>query len=151
MHYDVIIVGAGAAGLFCAMEAGKGGRKALLIEKSKKIGEKIRISGGGRCNFTNIYTSPDNYLSQNPHFCKSALGRYTPSDFIQLVEKHGITYHEKTLGQLFCDGSSKQIIQILLDECEEAKVEFKLETTIDDIEEGFLIKTNHGESLTCDH
>lgn len=150
MHYDVIIVGAGAAGLFCAMEAGKRGRKVLLVEKSKAVGEKIRISGGGRCNFTNIYTSPDNYLSQNPHFCKSALGRYTPSDFIELVEKHHIAYHEKTLGQLFCDGSSKQIIQMLLDECEAVKVEIKRETTIEKIEEGFALETSNGESLKCD-
>lgn len=150
MHYDVIIVGAGAAGLFCAMEAGKRGRKTLLIEKSKAVGEKIRISGGGRCNFTNIYTSPDNYLSQNPHFCKSALGRYTPADFIALIEKHGIAYHEKTLGQLFCDDSAKQIIQMLLDECHAAKVEIQRETTIEKIAEGFELTTNHGQHLSCD-
>ncbi len=150
MHYDVIIVGAGAAGLFCAMEAGKRGRKVLLVEKSKAVGEKIRISGGGRCNFTNIYTTPDNYLSQNPHFCKSALGRYTPSDFIELMEKHEIAYHEKTLGQLFCDGSAKQIIQMLLDECEAAKVEIKLETSVQKIEDNFTLTLNNGDALTCD-
>ena len=135
MQYDAVIIGAGAAGLMCAMEAGKRGRRVLVVEKSKKPAEKIRISGGGRCNFTNIHTSPANYLSQNPHFCKSALGRYQPSDFISLVEKHEIAYHEKTLGQLFCDGSSKQIIQMLLDECEAAGVDIRLETAVESLEE----------------
>ncbi|MDG1287111.1 MAG: NAD(P)/FAD-dependent oxidoreductase [Rickettsiales bacterium] len=153
MHYDSIIVGAGAAGLFCAMEAGKRGRKILLIDKSKSAGDKIRISGGGRCNFTNIHTTANDYLSQNPHFCKSALGRYTPADFVELVEKHGIAYHEKTLGQLFCDGSSKEIIQMLLDECEAANVTVQLQTEVNKIEKlesGFSIQTNRDETLTCE-
>ena len=122
---DVIIIGGGAAGLFCAIQAGKRGRRVLVLELSQTIGKKIRISGGGRCNFTNIYTNPDNFTSSNPHFCKSALARYTPADFISLVEKHGIAYHEKKLGQLFCDGSSQQIIDLLLRECEAAGVEIR--------------------------
>ncbi|MEK6334579.1 MAG: NAD(P)/FAD-dependent oxidoreductase [Acidobacteriota bacterium] len=120
--WDVIIIGGGAAGLFCAIEAGKRGRRVLVLEHSETIGKKIKISGGGRCNFTNIWTSPDNFTSANPHFCKSALARYTPTDFISLIEKHGIAYHEKKLGQLFCDGSSQQIIDLLLRECEAAGV-----------------------------
>ena len=104
-EWDVIVIGAGAAGLFCASEAGKRGRRVLAIEHADRVGKKIAISGGGRCNFTNTGTSPDNFVSGNPHFCKSALARYTPADFIALVEKHGIAYHEKKLGQLFCDGS----------------------------------------------
>ncbi len=151
--YDVIIVGAGAAGLFCAMQAGKRGRSVLLIDKASAAGEKIRISGGGRCNFTNIYTSPENYLSQNPHFCKSALERYSPQDFVELVEKHGIAFHEKTLGQLFCDGSSKHIIQMLLDECKAAKVEIRLNSSIDNITQAadsqFTLTPNFGEDLRC--
>lgn len=131
--YDVIIAGAGAAGLMCAIEAGKRGRRVLVVDHARKPAEKIRISGGGRCNFTNIHASPAQYLSQNPHFHKSALGRYRPQDFIALVEKHGIAYHEKTLGQLFCDGSSKQIIEMLLNECAAAKVEIRLETALQDI------------------
>lgn len=130
MKCDVLIVGAGAAGLFCAMEAGKRGRHVLLIDKAAKAAEKIRISGGGRCNFTNLHTRPTNYISENPHFCKSALGRYSPQDFIALVESHHIAYHEKTLGQLFCDGSSKQIITMLLDECQHAGVEIMLQTEL---------------------
>lgn len=121
-QWDVIVIGGGAAGLFCAIEAGKRGRHVLVLEHSETIGKKIRISGGGRCNFTNIHTNPVNFLSANPHFCKSALARYTPADFISLVEKHRIPYHEKKLGQLFCDGSSQQIIDLLLRECEAAGV-----------------------------
>src|ERR1051325_9204673 len=102
MHYDAIIIGAGAAGLFCAAEAGKRGRKTLVLEHNAEVGRKIIISGGGRCNFTNIYTSPDNFVSQNPRFCISALAGYTPADFVALVEKHGIPFYEKKLGQLFC-------------------------------------------------
>ncbi len=118
MHnYDVIILGAGAAGLMCAAVAGRRGLRVAVLEKAEKPGKKILISGGGRCNFTNLGAGPANYLSANPHFAKSALARYTPADFIALVEKHGITWHEKTLGQLFCDGSAKQIVQMLLDEC----------------------------------
>ena len=151
-HYDVIIAGAGAAGLMCAIEAGKRGRRVLLLDHAKKPAEKIRISGGGRCNFTNIHASPAHYLSRNPHFHKSALGRYTPQDFIALVEKHGIAYHEKTLGQLFCDGSSKQVIDMLLAECEGAGVELRLETAITEIQPhdgGFTLKAA-GRTLDCE-
>lgn len=116
-HFDAIIIGAGAAGLFCAARAGQRGRRVALIDHAATIGEKIRISGGGRCNFTNVGAGPANYLSQNPHFCRSALSRFTPQDFIALVRKHRIAFHEKTLGQLFCDESSQQIIAMLLDEC----------------------------------
>lgn len=122
-EWDVIVIGAGAAGLFCAIEAGKRGRRVLVLEHADRVGKKIAISGGGRCNFTNIHTRPENFISANSHFCKSALARYTPSDFISLVEKHGIKYHEKKLGQLFCDGSSSQIINMLLGECAAAGVE----------------------------
>src|SRR5258705_12608908 len=122
---DVVIIGGGAAGLFCAIEAGKRGRNVVLLEHADRIGKKIAISGGGRCNFTNLLTSADNFISANPHFCKSALARYTPTDFVSLVEKHGIAYHEKKLGQLFCDGSSAQIIEMLLTEVREAGVEIR--------------------------
>ncbi|MEW6612854.1 MAG: NAD(P)/FAD-dependent oxidoreductase [Pseudomonadota bacterium] len=115
---DVVIIGSGAAGMMCAIAAGKRGRSVLLIDHAAKLAEKIRISGGGRCNFTNLHARPENYLSQNPHFCRSALARFTPQDFIALVEKHGIRYHEKKLGQLFCDGSAQQIIDLLRRECE---------------------------------
>lgn len=153
MHYDVIIVGAGAAGLMCAVEAGKRGRRVLLIDKANAVGEKIRISGGGRCNFTNIHTTPDNYLSRNPHFCISALRRYTPAHFISLIEKHSIAYHEKTLGQLFCDGSSKQIIAMLVDECEVAGVQIRLNTTIEKIRndaERFILTVSQREHVEAD-
>ena len=119
------MIGGGAAGLFCAIEAGKRGRRVVVLEYSETIGKKIAISGGGRCNFTNLNTSADNFISANPHFCKSALARYTPADFVSLVEKHGIAYHEKKLGQLFCDGSSRQIIEMLLKEAREAGVEIR--------------------------
>ena len=120
--WDVIIIGGGAAGLFCAITAGQRGRRVLVLEHAERVGKKIAISGGGRCNFTNLYSNPESFLSANPHFCKSALARYTPTDFIRLVEQHGIAYHEKKLGQLFCDGSSQQIIDMLLHECEAAGV-----------------------------
>ena len=122
---DVVVIGGGAAGLFCAIEAGKRGRNVVVIEHADRIGKKIAISGGGRCNFTNLHTSADNFISANPHFCKSALARYTPTDFVSLVQKHGIAYHEKKLGQLFCDGSSGQIIEMLLTEAREAGVEIR--------------------------
>ncbi|WP_282610346.1 NAD(P)/FAD-dependent oxidoreductase [Pelagibius sp. Alg239-R121] len=122
LSFDVVIIGAGAAGLMAAIEAGKRKRSVLLLDHAKAAGEKIRISGGGRCNFTNLHTAPANFLSQNPRFCVSALKRYTQRDFIALIEAHGIAYHEKTLGQLFCDGSSKQIISLLLQECRKAGV-----------------------------
>ena len=112
--FDVIIVGAGAAGMFCAAQAGQRGLRVLLLDNGKKAGRKILMSGGGRCNFTNMYTEPAAYLSHNPHFCKSALARYTQWDFIDLVNRHGIAYHEKTLGQLFCDDSAQQIVDMLL-------------------------------------
>lgn len=119
-YYDAIILGAGAAGLMCAAQASKRGLRVAVLEKAEKPGKKILISGGGRCNFTNVDAGPANYLSDNPHFAKSALARYTPQDFIELVDAHGIAWHEKTLGQLFCDGSAKQIVQMLLDECGES-------------------------------
>jgi predicted Rossmann fold flavoprotein len=127
---DVIVIGGGAAGLFCAIEAGKRGRNVVVLEHADRIGKKIAISGGGRCNFTNLNTTADNFISDNPHFCKSALARYTPVDFVSLVEKHGIPYHEKKLGQLFCDGSSSRIIEMLLTECSDAGVEIQCGSTV---------------------
>jgi len=129
--FDAVIVGGGAAGLMCAIVAGQRGRRVLVIEHANRVGKKILMSGGGRCNFTNTGTTPANFLSANPHFCKSALARYTPADFIALVERHGIAYHEKELGQLFCDDSSKQIVRMLLDECVAAgvRVETSCEVT----------------------
>jgi predicted Rossmann fold flavoprotein len=145
---DIIIIGAGAAGLMCAITAGKRGRRVVVLDHSAKPAEKIRISGGGRCNFTNLHTTPSHYLSRNPRFCVSALARYTPQDFVALVEKHGITWHEKTLGQLFCDGSSQQIIDMLLHECRDAGVEIRLSTTVNTCEKrenGFRLATSAGE------
>jgi predicted Rossmann fold flavoprotein len=124
MHYDVIILGAGGAGLMAAATAGQRGRRVLVIDHAEEPGKKILISGGGRCNFTNVHTAPDRYLSANPHFAKSALGRYSPHDFIALVDAHGIAWHEKTLGQLFCDGSAKQIVALLIEECAKGRVDF---------------------------
>lgn len=146
--YDVIIIGAGAAGMMCAIEAGKRGRRVLLIDHAKKIGEKIRISGGGRCNFTNLHTRPENFLSDNPHFCKSALTQYTQNDFTALVQKHGIAFHEKKLGQLFCDDKAQQIIDMLLKECSDAGVNLKKDTGVNRIEKtktGYLLDTGHGK------
>ncbi len=151
-NYDVIIVGCGAAGLMCAIHAGRRGRKVLVVDHAKIIGEKIRISGGGRCNFTNLNISANNFLSNNPHFCVSALKRFTQYDFIEMIKKHQIAYHEKTLGQLFCDISAKQIIKMLLDECQENGVVIRLETKIDEIkklENNFIIKINQ-EELSCE-
>ncbi len=146
MKVDVVVIGAGAAGLFCALNSGSRGRKTVIIDHAKKPGKKILISGGGRCNFTNYYIEPDKYICQNPHFCKSALSQYTQWDFISLVEKHNIPYHEKTLGQLFCDDSAKDIVAMLVDECEKSTVEFSYQTeiiTIKKQEDGFfLVKTN---------
>jgi predicted Rossmann fold flavoprotein len=133
-QHDIIIIGAGAAGMMCALEAGKRGRTVLLLDHAKKLAEKIRISGGGRCNFTNINTSPANFLSQNPHFCKSPLSRYTPQDFIELIEKHRIKWHEKKLGQLFCDESSQQIIDMLKTECLHAGVKTLIDTKVSSVE-----------------
>jgi predicted Rossmann fold flavoprotein len=123
MRFDVVVIGGGAAGLMCAAAAGRRGRRVLLIEHNDRVGRKIEISGGGRCNFTNVNTAPKNFLSNNPHFVKSALARYTPADFVALVERHAILYHEKKLGQLFCDGGSRQIVSMLLSECAAAGVE----------------------------
>lgn len=131
--FDVIIVGAGAAGLFCAAQAGQRGRRVLLVDNGRKPGRKILMSGGGRCNFTNLDVNPAAYLSHNPHFCKSALARYTPADFINLVSQHGIVWHEKTLGQLFCDDSAQQIVDMLLSECELGGVMLRLRSQIADI------------------
>lgn len=123
MSYDAIVLGAGAAGLMCAAVAGQRGRRILVLESAPEPGKKILISGGGRCNFTNLNTAPDRFLSRNPHFAKSALARYSPADFVALVERHNIAWHEKTLGQLFCDGSARQIVAMLLDECSRGEVE----------------------------
>ena len=131
--YDVIILGAGAAGLMCAMEAGKRGRRVLVLERADRIGKKILISGGGRCNFTNLHTSPENFLSANRHFAKSALARYTPADFIGLVEKHRIPYHEKKLGQLFCDRTANGITAMLEQECRDAGVEIRCNTKVNEV------------------
>ncbi|KAB8313433.1 NAD(P)/FAD-dependent oxidoreductase [Erwinia endophytica] len=128
--FDVVIIGAGAAGLFCAAQAGQRGRRVLLLDNGKKAGRKILMSGGGRCNFTNLYTDPAAYLSHNPHFCKSALARYTQWDFIDLVNRHGIPWHEKALGQLFCDDSAQQIVDLLLKECEAGKVTLRLRSEV---------------------
>lgn len=152
--YDVIIIGAGAAGLMCAITAGKRGRRVCVLDHSKKIGTKIRISGGGRCNFTNLYTSADHYVSQNPHFCKSALKQYSQFDFIDWVEASDIPYHEKKLGQLFCDRSAQDIIDMLLRECEQANVTLKYPIEVSGVspldadQTGFSVETNHG-ALCC--
>jgi len=135
-HFDVVIVGGGAAGLMCALTAGQRGRRVLVIEHANRVGKKILMSGGGRCNFTNTGTTPANFLSANPHFCKSALARYTPADFIAMVERHGIAYHEKELGQLFCDDSSKQIVKMLLDECAAAGVRVETGCSIERVQHG---------------
>ena len=149
--YDVIIIGAGAAGMMCAAEAGKRGRRVWLIDHAARIAEKIRISGGGRCNFTNLGASPAQFLSNNPHFCKSALRQYTQHDFIAMITKHGIAFHEKKLGQLFCDVTSQAIIDMLIDECKNAGVTLQAETTIERIEivaEGYEVITSRGPA-TC--
>jgi predicted Rossmann fold flavoprotein len=134
MDFDVVVIGAGAAGMMCAIEAGRRGRRVLVVDHAKAPGEKIRISGGGRCNFTNIHTAPANFLSQNPSFCISALRRYRPADFIALVERHGIAWHEKTLGQLFCDDSARQIIDMLLAEMKAVGAQLRLGTAVDRLE-----------------
>lgn len=147
--YDVIVIGAGAAGLMCAVEAGKRGRRVCLIDHAATIAEKIRISGGGRCNFTNLHTGPQSFLSQNKHFCKSALRQYTQQDFVALVQKHGIAFHEKKLGQLFCDVSAGQIIDMLLEECRAAGVTLKTQTNIEEVRtlpNGYLVKTGQGDT-----
>jgi len=146
--YDVIIIGAGAAGMMSAIEAGKRGRKVLLVDHYKKIGEKIRISGGGRCNFTNIHTNPNKFLSQNPKFVRSALSQYTQNDFINLIKKYEIKFHEKKLGQLFCDHSAQQIVEMLLKECELANVTILKEFIIKNIDkenDQFLVSTENDQ------
>jgi predicted Rossmann fold flavoprotein len=146
--HDVIILGAGAAGLMCAAVAGQRGRSVLLLEQARQPGEKIRISGGGRCNFTNLHAGPANFLSANPRFCNSALSGYTQRDFIALVEAYGIAYHEKTKGQLFCDGSSQQIIDMLVEECRKARAQLRLGARISAVsgsENGFVVGTDQGE------
>jgi len=144
--FDVIILGAGAAGLMCALTAGQRGRKVLLLEHADKVGAKILISGGGRCNFTNLHSAPDRFLSGNSDFCKSALGRYTQADFISLVERHRILYHEKTLGQLFCNGSARAIVAMLLAECAQGGVDVRVGHTVTDISRAdcFRLETSHG-------
>lgn len=150
--HDVVIVGAGAAGLMCALTAAGRERRVLLLEHANKAGKKILMSGGGRCNFTNLYCEPGNYLSANPHFCKSALARYTQWDFIALVAKHGVAYHEKKLGQLFCDNKSSDILNLLLTECADAGVELLLDTSvtqIDTAESGYRLETSAG-AVRCE-
>lgn len=147
-QFDVIIIGAGAAGLFCAAQAGQRGLNVLLVDNGKKPGRKILMSGGGRCNFTNMYIDPAAYLSHNPHFCKSALARYTQWDFIELVAKHGIAYHEKTLGQLFCDDSAQQMVDLLVKECEQGRVTLRLRTEVGAItrdDQGYRLSLNGTE------
>ncbi|MFD2204397.1 NAD(P)/FAD-dependent oxidoreductase [Kiloniella antarctica] len=154
--WNVIVIGAGAAGLMCAIEAGKRGRKVLVLDHATKLCEKIRISGGGRCNFTNIHTTPSDFISGNKHFPKSALARYTPNDFLDLMAKHKIKYHEKTLGQLFCDNSAQEIIDMLLSECRDARVEIKNPVSVQNIRrlapksgpENFSLESSIG-TLTC--
>lgn len=146
MNFDVIIIGAGAAGLFCAIEAGKRGRKVLIIEHNAQIGRKILISGGGRCNFTNTATRTENFISSNPHFCKSALARFTPQDFVELIKKHKIEFYEKKLGQLFCRDRASQIVEMLAEECRRAKVKIILNCSVINVSKTdfFEIETNQG-------
>jgi len=145
--FDAVVLGAGAAGLLCAIEAGKRGRRVAVLERADRIGKKILISGGGRCNFTNIHCQPENFISANEHFAKSALARYTPADFIALVEKHRIPYHEKTLGQLFCDRSAQDIVDLLESECRSAGVEVFLQTRIREVRRTteFIVRAESGE------
>jgi predicted Rossmann fold flavoprotein len=151
VHFDVIIIGAGAAGLMCAATAGQRGRSVLVLDHANKAGKKILMSGGGRCNFTNYFVEPDRYLCHNPHFCKSALSRYTQWDFIGLVDKHAIPYHEKQLGELFCDNKSSDILEMLLNECDQAGVKVQLKTSVDAIQSlaaessHYKLSTNEGE------
>jgi predicted Rossmann fold flavoprotein len=151
VQYDVIIIGAGAAGLMCAAIAGQRGRSVLVLDHANKAGKKILMSGGGRCNFTNYYVEPDRYLCHNPHFCKSALSRYTQWDFISLVEKYGIPYHEKQLGELFCDNKASDILEMLLSECDQVGAKVQLKTSVDSIQalamdsSGYKLATDQGE------
>ncbi len=146
MSYDVIVIGAGAAGLLCAARAGQRGLRVLVIDHAERLGEKIRISGGGRCNFTNLRTGPESFISANPDFCRSALARFTPEHFLRLVERHGIAWHEKTLGQLFCDHSSTEIIKMLLAECERGRVEIRHPLQVVSVgrNDAFFVETSGG-------
>jgi len=146
--FDAVVLGTGAAGLMCAIEAGKRGRRVAVMERAEKIGKKILISGGGRCNFTNLYCTPENFISANPHFAKSALARYTPMDFISLVEKHRISYHEKTLGQLFCDRAANDITEMLEEECLAAGVKIFLNQRVKEISRTteFVVRRRGGVS-----
>ncbi len=149
-EYDVAVIGAGAAGMMCAAVAAQNGKRVVLIDHAAKLAEKIRISGGGRCNFTNVNTTPANFLSNNPHFAKSALSRYTPQDFLTLIKKHRISYHEKHRGQLFCDNSAEQIIEMLKAECAAGKVTWRMPTKVESFEQmddGFLLSTDTGDIL----
>jgi predicted Rossmann fold flavoprotein len=150
--FDVVVIGAGAAGMMCAIEAGKRGRRVLVLDHAEAPGEKIRISGGGRCNFTNLHTAPSAFLSANPRFCISALSRYKPADIIALLERHGVAWHEKTLGQLFCDSSARQVVALLLDEMRAAGAVLRLSTAVDRVEKaeaGFRLATAGGE-IACE-
>jgi predicted Rossmann fold flavoprotein len=142
-HFDVVILGAGAAGLMCAIESGKRGRRVAILEHADRIGKKILISGGGRCNFTNLHCQPESFLSANPHFCKSPLARYTPADFIALVEKHHIPYHEKAVGQLFCDRSARDIVAMLEEECKVAGVQIFVDTKVNEVDHSgeFIVRS----------
>ena len=151
MTFDAIVLGGGAAGLFCAARAGQRGRRVVVLERNREVGRKILISGGGRCNFTNIHCRPEHFLSQNPHFARSALARFTPADFVALVERAGIAYHEKTLGQLFCDGSAQQIIDLLVSECRSADVEIHTGTAIDAVGRTFRSAFTDADSATVFH
>jgi predicted Rossmann fold flavoprotein len=148
--YDVVVIGAGAAGLMCAIEAGRRGRRTLVVDHANKVGKKILLSGGGRCNFTNIHAGPENFLSRNPHFCKSALARYTPFQFIEMVERHGIAYHEKKLGQLFCDRSARDVVAMLLAECDAVGVRVRTRYPVEVLDGGppFSLRGPQGD-LRC--
>jgi len=151
LQTDVVVIGAGAAGLMCAFTAAARGRRVLLLDHANKAGKKILMSGGGRCNFTNMYTEPANFLSGNPHFCKSALARYTQWDFIEMVSRHGVPYHEKKLGQLFCDNKASDILDMLFEECRQAGVDLRLNTSVQSVErneDGYRLQSDAGE-LAC--
>ena len=151
-HVDVIVIGAGAAGMMCASLAGQRGRKVLVLDHANKVGKKILMSGGGRCNFTNMYTTHENFISENPHFCKSALSRYTPWDFIDLVNRHQIPYHEKKLGQLFCDNKANDIVEMLVAECQWAGAKIQTQTPVNSVKkvsDKFQVKTDT-QTLSCD-
>jgi predicted Rossmann fold flavoprotein len=150
-HFDAIVLGGGAAGLMCALEAGRRGRRVAVLDHAERVGKKILISGGGRCNFTNMHCRAENFLSGNPHFAKSALARYTPADFTAMVERHGIAYHEKTLGQLFCDGSAQQIVTMLEEECRAAGVQIFVNCRVQEVSNsiGFQVRTTDAEFSTA--